>query len=50
MSRAKKTYEAMATLVVVDALMQQMARHEARRHLPPLRQTVPTEGHGISAS
>ncbi|EMR70350.1 putative chorismate synthase protein [Eutypa lata UCREL1] len=48
--RAVPIVEAMAALVVMDALMQQMARHEARRHLPPLRQTVPTEGHGVAAN
>ncbi|KAK7755854.1 bifunctional chorismate synthase/riboflavin reductase [NAD(P)H] aro2 [Diatrype stigma] len=49
--RAVPIVEAMAALVVMDALMQQMARHEARRHLPPLRQTVPPGGeHGISRS
>lgn len=46
--RAVPIVEAMAALVVMDALMQQMGRHEARRHLPPLKQTVPTADHGIS--
>lgn len=39
--RAVPIVEAMASLVVIDALMQQMGRHEARRHLPLLKQTVP---------
>ncbi|KAI1769111.1 chorismate synthase [Hypoxylon sp. FL1150] len=39
--RAVPIVEAMASLVVMDALMQQMSRHEARRHLPVLNQTVP---------
>ncbi|KAI1195004.1 hypothetical protein F5X97DRAFT_309619 [Nemania serpens] len=32
--------EAMATLVTMDNLMQQMAMHEARRDLLPLQKTI----------
>ncbi|KAI0014940.1 chorismate synthase [Xylariomycetidae sp. FL0641] len=39
--RAVPIVEAMAALVIMDNLMQQMARHEARRHLPALNQTIP---------
>ncbi|KAI1634176.1 chorismate synthase [Biscogniauxia mediterranea] len=39
--RAVPIVEAMAALVVVDNVLQQMARLEARRHLPVLSQTVP---------
>ncbi|RYO75862.1 hypothetical protein DL763_010967 [Monosporascus cannonballus] len=46
--RAVPIVEAMAALVIMDALMQQMARHEARRHLPPLKQTVPPSENGVS--
>lgn len=46
--RAVPIVEAMAALVVMDALMQQMGRHEARRHLPPLKQTVPPADNGVS--
>jgi chorismate synthase len=46
--RAVPIVEAMSALVVIDALLQQMARHEARRHLPPLRQTVPPAENGVS--
>ncbi|KAI1780773.1 chorismate synthase [Hypoxylon cercidicola] len=46
--RAVPIVEAMASLVVMDALMQQMARHEARRHLPALKQTVPPADDGVS--
>ncbi|KAH8677574.1 chorismate synthase [Xylariales sp. PMI_506] len=43
--RAVPIVEAMAALVVVDALMAQMSRIEARRHLPLLKQTVaPSNG------
>lgn len=46
--RAVPIVEAMSALVVMDALMQQMGRHEARRHLPPLKQTVPPADNGVS--
>lgn len=46
--RAVPIVEAMAALVIMDNLMQQMARHEARRHLPPLQQTVPPSDNGVS--
>lgn len=46
--RAVPIVEAMASLVVMDALMQQMGRHEARRHLPPLQRTVPVADNEIS--
>ncbi|OTB16215.1 hypothetical protein K445DRAFT_317195 [Daldinia sp. EC12] len=46
--RAVPIVEAMAALVVMDALLQQMGRHEARRHLPPLKQTVPPADSGVS--
>ncbi|KAI8946632.1 chorismate synthase [Xylaria longipes] len=46
--RAVPIVEAMAALVVMDNLLQQMARHEARRHLPPLQQTVAPAENGIS--
>ncbi|OTB05308.1 hypothetical protein M426DRAFT_319857 [Hypoxylon sp. CI-4A] len=48
--RAVPIVEAMAALVVMDALMQQMGRHEAKRHLPPLRQTVPVAENGVFMS
>ncbi|KAI2631598.1 chorismate synthase [Xylaria nigripes] len=35
--RAVPIVEAMAALVVIDNLLQQLARTEARRHLPPLK-------------
>ncbi|KAI0555803.1 chorismate synthase [Xylaria curta] len=46
--RAVPIVEAMASLVIMDNLMQQMARHEARRHLPPLQQTVAPADNGVS--
>ncbi|KAI0484340.1 chorismate synthase [Xylariaceae sp. FL0804] len=46
--RAVPIVEAMAALVVADHLLQQLGRHEARRHLPPLRQTVPPAEDGVS--
>lgn len=46
--RAVPIVEAMASLVIIDNLLQQMARHEARRHLPPLQQTVDPAGNGVS--
>ncbi|KAI1388599.1 chorismate synthase [Hypoxylon trugodes] len=46
--RAVPIVEAMSALVVMDALMQQMGRHEARRHLPPLKQTIPPADNGVS--
>ena len=47
--RAVPIVESMAALVVMDALMQQMARQEARRHLPPLKQTVPPADDGLGS-
>ncbi|KAI5864064.1 chorismate synthase [Durotheca rogersii] len=38
--RAVPIVEAMAALVVMDALMQQMGRYEARRNLPPPKQAA----------
>ncbi|KAI1328078.1 chorismate synthase [Xylariaceae sp. FL0255] len=46
--RAIPIVEAMAALVVMDNLMQQLARHAARSHLPPLKQTLPTGNNGVS--
>jgi chorismate synthase len=46
--RAVPIVEAMAALVIMDNLMLQMARHEARRHLPLLQQTVPPAENGVS--
>ncbi|KAI1506141.1 chorismate synthase [Biscogniauxia marginata] len=42
--RAVPIVEAMAALVVIDNVLQQMARHEARRHLPALSRTVEPAG------
>lgn len=39
--RAVPIVEAMSALVIMDALMAQLARIGARSHLPPLKQTVP---------
>jgi len=41
--RAVPIVEAMASLVVIDALMAQQARQTARSLLPPLKQTVPAK-------
>jgi len=41
--RAVPIVEAMAALVVIDALMAQQARQTARSLLPPLKQTVPAK-------
>lgn len=38
----------MAAMVIMDNLMQHMARHEARRHLPPLQQTAAPAENGVS--
>ncbi|CAJ2510809.1 Uu.00g064340.m01.CDS01 [Anthostomella pinea] len=46
--RAVPIVEAMAALVVMDNLMQQMARHAARLQLPTLKQTVPPAENGVS--
>ncbi|KAI0205618.1 chorismate synthase [Astrocystis sublimbata] len=46
--RAVPIVEAMAAIVIMDNLLQQMARHTARSHLPLLKQTVPPSGHGVS--
>jgi chorismate synthase len=47
--RAIPIVEAMAALVVIDALMQQFGRHEARRHLPALAQTLPPGQNGVGS-
>jgi chorismate synthase len=39
--RAVPIVESMSALVIMDALMSQLARIGARSHLPPLKQTVP---------
>ncbi|TAQ85920.1 hypothetical protein B7494_g5757 [Chlorociboria aeruginascens] len=41
--RAVPIVEAMAALVVIDALMAQQARQTARSLLPPLKQTIPAK-------
>jgi len=41
--RAVPIVEAMAALVVIDALMAQQARQTARSLLPPLKQTIPSK-------
>ena len=41
--RAVPIVEAMAALVVIDAIMAQQARQTARSLLPPLKQTVPAK-------
>jgi chorismate synthase len=41
--RAVPIVEAMAALVVIDALLAQQARQSARSLLPPLKQTVPSQ-------
>ena len=46
--RAVPIVEAMSALVVIDTLLQQMARHEARRHLPPLNRTTEPADNGVS--
>ncbi|KAI1139924.1 chorismate synthase [Hypoxylon sp. FL0543] len=46
--RAVPIVEAMAALVVMDALMQQMGRHEAKRHLPPVKIGLPASDNGVS--
>ncbi|KAI0843592.1 chorismate synthase [Hypoxylon sp. FL0890] len=46
--RAVPIVEAMAALVVMDALMQQMGRHEAKRHLPPVKIGLPAADNGVS--
>ena len=46
--RAVPIVEAMSALVVIDTLLQQMSRHEARRHLPPLSRTTEPAGNGVS--
>ncbi|KAH7021146.1 chorismate synthase/flavin reductase, NADPH-dependent [Microdochium trichocladiopsis] len=46
--RAIPIVESMAALVVIDALLQQMGRHEARRQLPPLKQTLEPSDNGVS--
>ncbi|KAI0156559.1 chorismate synthase [Xylariaceae sp. FL1272] len=46
--RAVPIVEAMSALVIMDNLMQQLARHEARRHLPPLKQTTTPAENGVS--
>ncbi|KAJ1325037.1 chorismate synthase [Microdochium nivale] len=46
--RAIPIVEAMAALVVIDALLQQMGRHEARRQLPLLKKTLAASDDGVS--
>ncbi|KAH9893803.1 chorismate synthase [Xylariomycetidae sp. FL2044] len=46
--RAVPIVEAMAALVVMDALMAQMSRHAARSLLPNLKATVPPAENGVS--
>ncbi|KFY20715.1 hypothetical protein V491_03483, partial [Pseudogymnoascus sp. VKM F-3775] len=41
--RAVPIVEAMASLVVIDALMAQQARQASRSLLPPLKQTLPAK-------
>ena len=48
--RAVPIVEAMAALVVIDALMAQNAREAARGLLPPLKMTLPMEGVGTAAN
>ncbi|KAL8243809.1 hypothetical protein R6Q59_010067 [Mikania micrantha] len=48
--RAVPIVEAMAALVVMDALMAQKAREASRSLLPPLKTTLPTKGTGTEAS
>ena len=47
--RAVPIVEAMAALVVIDALMAQNARESSRSLLPPLKMTLPTKGTGTEA-
>jgi len=49
--RAVPIVEAMAALVLMDAVLAQQARHTARSLLPPLKQTLPTAppaGNGVT--
>jgi len=46
--RAIPIVESMAALVVIDMLLQQMSRHEARRQLPLLKKTVEASSDGVS--
>ncbi|KAL1882354.1 hypothetical protein VTK73DRAFT_1913 [Phialemonium thermophilum] len=49
--RAVPIVEAMAALVLMDAVLAQQARHTAKSLLPPLRQTIPSRkpaGNGVS--
>ncbi|KAK3387300.1 chorismate synthase [Podospora didyma] len=49
--RAIPIVEAMAALVVMDALLAQQSRHTAKSLLPPLKQTIPSAkpaGNGVS--
>lgn len=48
--RAVPIVEAMAALVVMDALLAQKARESSRSLLPPLKTTLPTRGTGTDAS
>ena len=48
--RAVPIVEAMAALVVIDALMAQKAREASRSLLPPLKTTLPTSGTGTNAT
>ena len=47
--RAVPIVEAMAALVVIDALMAQLAREHSRSLLPPLKTTLPTQEIGTHA-
>ncbi|KAK6081305.1 chorismate synthase [Seiridium cupressi] len=47
--RAVPIVESMSALVIMDALMSQMARIGARSHLPPLKRTVPPSSNGVSS-
>ena len=47
--RAVPIVEAMASLVLIDALMAQTARESSRSLLPPLKQTLSTKGSGTDA-
>ena len=48
--RAVPIVEAMAALVLMDAMMAQGARENARSLLPPLKVTLPTKQSGMSAT
>jgi chorismate synthase len=48
--RAVPIVEAMAALVVIDALMAQQARQQTRSLLPPLKQTIPAKDTVVGGS